>query len=221
QFYQTLKKGAQLNKLEPGWVDAGPYGWVYLLKEDKLVTDKALQVMQLTKPIPDTDGPFVSLPFDGHIIHSGNKHPAQTERWLLATRCWGWNQGWKEDRTRADTAFHQAAKGHRAQASAAQVVACRPLDGDLAVEMQERLARVDTVARKVMELYTNQKGKDKTEYSDLQVQCLVGQGLVKPQAYDALTWCRKQEKLFRLQSLAAVFQHFKSQSHVRSQDDGG
>ena len=136
QFYQTLKKGAQLNKLEPGWVDAGPYGWVYLLKEDKLVTDKALQVMQLTKPIPDTDDPFVSLPFDGHITHSGNKHPAQTEHWLLATRCWGWNQGWKEDRARADTAFHQAAKGHRAQASAAQVVACRPLDGDLAVEMQ-------------------------------------------------------------------------------------
>ena len=55
QFYQTLKKGAQLNKLEPGWVDAGPYGWVYLLKEDKLVTDKALHVMQLTKPIPDTE----------------------------------------------------------------------------------------------------------------------------------------------------------------------
>ena len=52
QFYQTLKKSAQLNKLE------------YLLKEDKLVTDKALQVMQLTKPILDTDGPFVSLPFD-------------------------------------------------------------------------------------------------------------------------------------------------------------
>ena len=64
---------------------------------------------------------------------------------------------------------------------------------------------MDTVARKVMELYTNQKGKDKTE-----------------QAYDALTcvWCRKQEKLFRLQSLAAVFQHFESQSHVRSQDGG-
>ena len=81
---------------------------------------------------------------------------------------------------------------------------------------------MDTVARKVMELYTNQKGKDKTEYNDLQVQCLVDQGLVFPQAYDALTcvWCRKQEKLFRLQSLAAVFQHFKSQSHVRLQDDG-
>ncbi|CAJ1385586.1 unnamed protein product [Effrenium voratum] len=163
QFYQTLKKGAQLNKLEPGWV---PYGWVYLLKEDKLVTNKALQVMQLTKPIPDTDG-------------------------------------WKEDRTRADTA-HQAAKGHRTQASAAQVVACRPLDGDLAVEMQVLSAWLAWT-------------------SDLQVQCLVGQGLVKPQAYDALTcvWCRKQEKLFRLQSLAAVFQHFESQSHVRSQDDGG
>ncbi|CAJ1391851.1 unnamed protein product [Effrenium voratum] len=179
QFYQMLKKGAQLNKLEPGWVDAGPYGWVYLLKEDKLVTDKALQVMQLTKPIPDTDGPFVSLPFDGHIIHSGNKHPAQTEHWLLATRS---PRRWSL--------------------------------ADLAVEMQvlrlseagrERLARVDTVARKVMELYTNQKGKDKTECNDLQVQCLVGQGLVVPQAYDALTcvWCRKQEKLFR------------------SQDDGG
>ncbi|CAJ1386480.1 unnamed protein product, partial [Effrenium voratum] len=73
----------------------------------------------------------------------------------------------------------------------------------------ERLARVDTVARKVMELYTNQKGKDKTEYSDLQVQCLVGQGLVKPQAYDALTcvWRRKQEKLFGFSRW--------------SQDDGG
>ena len=35
---------------------------------------------------------------------------------------------------------------------------------------------MDTVARKVMGLYTNQKGKDKTEYNDLQVQCLVGQG---------------------------------------------
>ena len=82
---------------------------------------------------------------------------------------------------------------------------------------------MDTVARKVMELYMNQKGKDKTEYNDLQAQWLVGQGLVFPQAYDALTcvWCRKQEKLFRLQSLAAVFQHFESQSHVRSQDDGG
>ena len=132
-FLPDAEEGC-LNKLEPGWVDAGPYGWV--LKEDKLVTDKALQVMQLTKPIPDTDGPFVSLPFDGHIIHSKNKHPAQTEHWLLATRCWGWNQGWKEDRARADTAFHQAGKGHRVQASAAQVVACRPLDGDLAVEMQ-------------------------------------------------------------------------------------
>ena len=140
QFYQTLRRRpagpTPASRIEPGWVDAGPYGWVYLLKEDKLVTDKALQVMQLTKPIPDTDDPFVSLPFDGHIIHSGNKHPAQTEHWLLATQCWGWNQGWKEDRTRADTAFHEAAKGHRAQASAAQVVACRPLDGDLAVEMQ-------------------------------------------------------------------------------------
>ena len=53
-----------------------------------------------------------------------------------------------------------------------------------------------------MELYTNQKGEDKTECNDLQVQWLVGQGLVFPQAYDALTcvWCRKQEKLFRLQS---------------------
>ena len=81
---------------------------------------------------------------------------------------------------------------------------------------------MDTVARKVMELYTNQKGKRKTEFNDLELQCLVGQGLVFPQAYDALTcvWCRKQEKLFRLQSLAAVFQHFESQSHVRSQDDG-
>ena len=48
-----------------------------------------------------------------------------------------------------------------------------------------------------------------------------GPGLVFPQAYDALTcvWCRKQEKLFRLQSLAAVLQHFESQSHVKSQDD--
>ena len=78
---------------------------------------------------------------------------------------------------------------------------------------------MDTVARKAMELYTNQKGKRKTEFNDLELQC---QGLVFPQAYDALTcvWCRKQEKLFRLQSLAAVFQHFESQSHVRSQDDG-
>ena len=77
---------------------------------------------------------------------------------------------------------------------------------------------MDTVARKVTELYTNQKGKGKTEYNDLQVQWLVFL-----QAYDALTcvWCRKQEKLFRLQSLAAVFQRFESQSHVRSQDDGG
>ena len=35
---------------------------------------------------------------------------------------------------------------------------------------------MDTVARKVMELYTNQKGKHKTEFSDLELQCLVGQG---------------------------------------------
>ena len=77
---------------------------------------------------------------------------------------------------------------------------------------------MDTVARKVMELYTNQK---RASDSDLELQCLVGQGLVFPQAYDALTcvWCRKQEKLFRLQSLAAVLQHFESQSQVRSQDD--
>ena len=44
---------------------------------------------------------------------------------------------------------------------------------------------MDTVARKVMELYTNQKGKHKTEFSDLELQCLVGQGLVFLQAYDA------------------------------------
>ena len=40
QFYETLKKGAQVDKLVPGWVDAGPYGWVYLLKEDKLAPTK-------------------------------------------------------------------------------------------------------------------------------------------------------------------------------------
>ena len=72
---------------------------------------------------------------------------------------------------------------------------------------------MDTVARKVMELYTNQKGKRKTEFNDLELQCLVGQGLVFLQAYDALTCV-----LFKL--LAAVFQHFESQRHVRSQDDG-
>ena len=81
---------------------------------------------------------------------------------------------------------------------------------------------MDTVARKVMELYTTQKGKDKTVQRSAGA-VPGGPGAGVSEAYDALTcvWRRKQEKLFRLRSLAAVFQHFESQSHVRSQDDGG
>ena len=32
QFYETLKKGARVDKLVPGWVDAGPYSSFFSLE---------------------------------------------------------------------------------------------------------------------------------------------------------------------------------------------
>ena len=83
-LYGLIKKSSLTKdeeKLQPGWISCGRFGWVYLLKEIKTTAKRCC-------PESESD-----IECDGHFLVDAAK---DSKQWF-ATRCWGWKNGFKGD----------------------------------------------------------------------------------------------------------------------------
>ena len=84
-LYTLIKTSSGLEekeKVQPGWSYCGRFGWVYLL------TEKKSRKSRTCCPQLESD-----IECDGRFLEDAAKN---SQQWF-ATRCWGWNNGFKGD----------------------------------------------------------------------------------------------------------------------------